>query len=104
MLEGGHKKLWVYGHSDVTQDEQWTFGIGFYFTVDTSGSIEWDSNNQQSVSLSVSVGGHEEQGPPERINSVMYGQAHTIKTVVVNTISDSNRPSSPTNFRIIEDV
>jgi hypothetical protein len=102
VLEEGRSKLWVYGHTDVTKDGQWTFGIGFYYTVDTSGSIEWDFNNQQSVSLDVSVGGHSEGGPPERINSVMHGQAHTIEQpVVVKTKSDSNAPSSPINVRVV---
>lgn len=102
MIEEGHSKLWVYGHTDVTKDEQWTFGIGFYYTVDTSGSIEWDFNNKQSVSLDVSVGGHSEEGPPERINSVMHGQAHTIEQLaVIKTESDSNGPSSPKNLRVV---
>jgi hypothetical protein len=102
MLEDGHNKLWVYGHTDVTKDEQWTFGIGFYYIVDTSGSIEWDFNNQQSVSLDLSIGGHNEQGPPERINSIMHGQAHTVEQLaVIKTESDSNGPSSPTNLRVV---
>lgn len=79
LYENGPNKLWVYGHTDNAKEEQWTFGMGFDFTVDASGTIQWDFTTQPAVSLSATVGGQRENGPPELVNSVMHGQATSIK-------------------------
>ena len=88
----------IYGYTPVIDDEQWTFGIGFKFTVDeATGSVNWDFSKEQSVSLDVSIGGRSEEGPPESINSVMNGRAHKIEKV------DISPPSPPKGLRTLND-
>ena len=80
---GGYYELHVYGYTAIVDDEQWTFGIGGDFTVDeATGSIEYET--PWNLGLDVSVGGHYPEGPPEVLNSVVYGQAYEIGHSVVS--------------------
>lgn len=81
----GYNKLWLYGYtSDLGEyEEWWSFGIGFNFTVDeATGDIEWNYSMPQNVALSANFGGHY-GGPPEYINSAVWGQAYEIQLTSV---------------------
>ena len=83
---GDYSKLWLYGYtSDLGEyEEWWSFGIGFNFTVnETTGDIEWDYSMPQNVALSANFGGHYKGGPPEYINSAVWGEAYEIELKAV---------------------